>query len=32
MTARIQSLAAGSSSDPTVNGIIDFSKQGFGDT
>jgi alkylhydroperoxidase family enzyme len=32
MTARIQSLAAGSSNDPTVNGIIDFSKQGFGDT
>lgn len=32
MTARIQSLPAGSSHDPTVNAIIDFSKQGFGDT
>jgi len=29
MTARIQSLPAGSSSDPTVNAIIDFSKTGF---
>ncbi len=32
MTARIQSLAAGSSNDPAVNAIIDFSKQGFSDT
>ena len=32
MTARIQSLPAGSSHDATVNAIIDFSKQGFGDT
>ena len=32
MTARIQSLAAGSSNDPAVNAIFDFSKQGFGDT
>ena len=32
MTARIQSLPAGSSHDPAVNAIIDFSKKGFGDT
>lgn len=32
MTARIQSLAAGSSNDPAVNEIIDFSKNGFADT
>jgi alkylhydroperoxidase family enzyme len=32
MTARIQSLTAGSSKDPTVNAIIDFAKNGFGDT
>src|ERR1700740_1089412 len=32
MTARIQSLPAGSSNDSTVNSIIDFSKKGFGDT
>jgi hypothetical protein len=25
-------LAPGSSSDPVVNGILDFSKKGFGDT
>lgn len=31
MAARIQSLPAGSSNDPTVNAIIDFSKKGFGD-
>ncbi len=32
MSARIASLEAGSSPDTTVNAIIDFSKQGFGDT
>ena len=32
MSARIESLAPGSSADPVVNGIIDFSKNGFGDT
>ncbi|HZV76869.1 MAG TPA: hypothetical protein VFF63_03800 [Candidatus Babeliales bacterium] len=32
MTARIESLAAGSSQDPAVNAILDFSKNGFGDT
>lgn len=32
MPARIQSLAADVSKDPTVNAIIDFSKNGFGDT
>lgn len=32
MTARIQSLPAGSSQDPAVNAIVDFAKQGFGDT
>ena len=32
MTARIQSLPAGSSGDPIVNGILEFSRQGFGDT
>ena len=32
MTARIQSLPAGSSQDPLVNAIIDFSKNGFADT
>ena len=32
MSARIQSLPAGSSGDPGVNAIIEFSRQGFGDT
>jgi alkylhydroperoxidase family enzyme len=32
MTARIQSLPAGSSGDPIVNGILEFSRRGFGDT
>lgn len=32
MTARIQSLSAGSSRDPVINGILEFSRQGFGDT
>jgi len=32
MSARIKSLAPGSSPDATVNGIIDFAKNGFGDT
>ena len=32
MTARIESLPAGSSQDPVVNAILDFSKNGFGDT
>ncbi len=32
MAARIDSLPAGSSNDPAVNAIIDFSKNGFGDT
>lgn len=32
MAARIQSIAAGSSEDPTINSIIDFAKNGFGDT
>jgi len=32
MSARIKSLPAGSSSDPAINAIIDFSKKGFGDT
>jgi hypothetical protein len=32
MSARIQSLPAGSSDDPTVNSLIDFAKNGFGDT
>jgi len=32
MSARITSLAPGSSPDPTVNGIIEFAKNGFGDT
>ena len=32
MSARITSLAAGSSADPTVNGILEFAKNGFGDT
>jgi len=32
MSARIESLAPGSSPDATVNAIIDFAKNGFGDT
>jgi len=32
MTARMHSLPAGSSQDPTVNAIIEFSKNGFADT
>ena len=32
MSARIPSVAAGSSDDPTVNALIDFAKSGFGDT
>ena len=32
MSARISSLAAGSSHDPAVNSLIDFAKNGFGDT
>jgi alkylhydroperoxidase family enzyme len=32
MAARIQSIAAGSSDDPAVNSLIDFAKNGFGDT
>lgn len=32
MTARIESLSAGSSPDPAINAILDFSKNGFGDT
>ena len=32
MSARISSIAAGSSDDPAVNALIDFAKNGFGDT
>jgi alkylhydroperoxidase family enzyme len=32
MAARIQSIAAGSSDDPAINSLIDFAKNGFGDT
>jgi alkylhydroperoxidase family enzyme len=32
MSARIQSIPAGSSDDPAVNSLIDFAKNGFGDT
>jgi alkylhydroperoxidase family enzyme len=32
MSARISSLAAGSSKDPAVNGILEFARGGFGDT
>ena len=32
MSARIQSLAAGSSHDPAINSLIDFARNGFGDT
>ena len=32
MSARIQSLSGGSTRDPAVNAILEFSKQGFGDT
>ena len=32
MAARIQSIAAGTSSDPAINSLIDFAKNGFGDT
>ena len=32
MSTRISSVAAGSSSDPAVNSLIDFAKNGFGDT
>jgi hypothetical protein len=29
MSARIQSIAAGSSDDPVINSLIDFAKNGF---
>ena len=32
MSARIPSLAAGSSDDPAINSLIDFARNGFGDT
>jgi alkylhydroperoxidase family enzyme len=32
MSARIQSIAAGSSEDPASNSLIDFAKNGFADT
>ncbi len=32
MTARMQSMQAGSSKDPDINGILQFAKDGFGDT
>ena len=32
MSARIESIPAGSSDDPVVNSLIDFAKNGFGDT
>ena len=32
MSGRIQSIQAGSSDDPVVNSLIDFAKNGFGDT
>lgn len=32
MSARIQSIVAGSSQDPAVNSLIDFARNGFGDT
>jgi alkylhydroperoxidase family enzyme len=32
MAARIQSITAGSSDDPVINSLIDFAKNGFGDT
>ena len=32
MSARISSVAAGSSHDPAINSLIDFAKNGFGDT
>ena len=32
MAARIESIAAGSSDDPAINSLIDFAKNGFGDT
>jgi alkylhydroperoxidase family enzyme len=32
MSARIQSIAAGSAKDPAINSLIDFAKNGFGDT
>jgi hypothetical protein len=32
VAARIQSVAAGSSDDPAINSLIDFAKNGFGDT
>ena len=32
MTARIAPIAPGSSSDATINGLIDFARNGFGDT
>src|SRR5215471_15919246 len=32
MSARIQSIPAGSSDDPVVNSLINFAKNGFGDT
>jgi len=32
MSARIQSIAAGSSDDPAINSLIDFAKNGVGDT
>ena len=32
MSARIQSIAPGSSDDSAINSLIDFAKNGFGDT
>ena len=32
MSARIKSVAAGTSDDPAINSLIDFAKNGFGDT
>ncbi|HET9419121.1 MAG TPA: hypothetical protein VFO30_07255 [Chthoniobacterales bacterium] len=32
MSARIDSIPAGSSDDPAINSLIDFAKNGFGDT
>jgi alkylhydroperoxidase family enzyme len=32
MSARIQSVPAGSSDDPVINSLINFAKNGFGDT
>ena len=32
MSARVQSIPAGSSDDPVVSSLINFAKNGFGDT